>query len=322
MIFVKKPKRGNFVEYFILFLSVACIAGQFNINKVYQKKFVHGLTDMLFFPFMCGVVNVVFFYLLGFCLYGKSPDFSNFSFLMAIILACVSTLSSIVGIMIMKYGRISIYSVFMMLGGMILPYFYGVVMLSETISAARIAGLVILVCALPLSVIPKKGGENNKVHISTKNYYILCLIIFCLNGMVSIISKTHSINSSAIPAENFIFYVNLWQTGINGAVYFILTIFKRGVNKSEKQENLRQVTYNKIHAILIITIYAVVSGIGFLFQLISAKTVSAVALYPFVTGGSIVLSTLGARIFFKEKIGAHSLAGIIFSFVGTLLFLF
>ena len=303
------------MEYLILFFSVMCIAGQFNINKVYQKKFAHGLKNMLFFPFVCGIVNAIFFTLLGFVLYGGFPDFSLFSFLIAIILAVIGTLSAVVGIMIMKYGKISVYSVFMMLGGMILPYFYGVFFLGETLSPFRIIGLIALICALPLSALNPKDTKNKT---SSKKYYILCVLIFCINGTVSIISKTHSISISAVPAANFIVYASLWQIVINGVAYYI---FSRRLDKSKPQNDTPKVKPNKIYAVLTIFIFAVVSGAGFLFQLISAETVPAVAMFPFITGGSIVLSTVAARIFFKEKVGKPALAGIAMSVCGTLLFL-
>lgn len=308
------------MEYFILVLAAVCIAAQFNVNKVYQQKFVSGIADMLFFPFVCGIVNLIFFTLLGLCLYGRLPEFSVFSFLMSIVLALISTLSFAVGLLIMKYGKISAYSVFMMLGGMILPYFYGVIMLDEAVSAARIIGLIILVCALPCSVLnpDKKSDRSNRAN-NMKFYYMLCVFIFIINGCTSIISKVHSINTSAIPAVNFIVYVNLWQMIINGAAYFI---FSRKQTKSTVQENTQNKSSGKNYMVLTITAYAIVSGVGFLFQLISAETVPAVALYPFITGGSIILSTIGARIFFKEKISMLMLVGIIMSFAGTVLFLF
>ena len=296
------------MNYLILFFAVSCIAVQFNVNKFYQKKFVSSLKDMLFFPFVCGAIGTIFFIILGICLYGKLPGFSPFSFIMSFILAVISTISCLIGILVMKYGEISAYSIFMMLGGMILPYFYGVLFLHETISAAQIIGMITLICALPFTVIKPSGEKKD----NAKVYYILCLLIFCLNGMVSIISKTHSINISALPAENFIFYSNLWQTVMSGTAYFI---FASRVEQPQKTKNKAG---NKL-AILTLTIYSVISGVGFLFQLISAKTTPAVVLYPIVTSGSIVLSILLARIFFKEKLRVSTVIGISLAIIGTLL---
>ena len=300
------------MDYFILFLAVLCIAIQFNVNKFYQKKYANGFKDILFFPLVSGIVNFALFILLSFVFYGKLPDFSMFSFVMSISLAIISTLSALVGILIMKYGKMSVYSVFMMLGGMILPYFYGLVFLDETISPARIIGLVILICALPCSVVDPKG---EKKAASAKLYYMLCLFIFMLNGIVSIISKAHSVNIAAVPAANFIVYTNLWGTIINGAAYFIFA------PRTEKQVLSQEKRPVRSSPLPVIVIYSVFSGLGFLLLLIPAKTVPAVAMYPFVTGGSIVLSTVLARIFYKEKIGKFAAAGICMALAGTLLFL-
>jgi len=309
------------VDYFILFLAVLCIAVQFNINKLYQKKFAHGFKDMLFFPFVCGIVNVIFFTGISFVLYGELPGFTAFSFTLAIIMAVILAFASLVGILIMKYGQISVYSVFMMLGGMILPYFYGLIFLSETISAARIIGLVILICALPCSIaIPNNAKNKTKEAVKSRFYYILCVCIFFINGFTSIIAKIHSINISAIPAANFIVYVNFWAAVINGVAYFICALYIKN-SENPDNNNIKKTKTNKFHAVIIIALYAVTAGTGFLFQLISAQTVPAVVLFPFVSGGTIVLSTLTARIFFKEKVGRLALAGIIMAICGTLLFL-
>lgn len=306
------------MSYFILFLAVLCIAVQFSVNKVYQKKFAHGMKDIFFFTFAGASANIIFFTLLGLVLYGRLPDFSMFSLIMSIILAIIGTLTAIVGILIMKYGKISVYSVFMMLGGMLLPYFYGVILLNENISAPRIAGLVILICALPCSVI-NPAGKNAKANNNapSKIYYILCICIFILNGAASITAKTHAINDMAIPAANLVVYANFWSMIMNGAAYFI---FARRA-KNTAAVNIAEVKPNKIYAILTAAVCATIGGTGFLFQLIAAKNVPAVALYPFVTGGTIVLSSICARIFFKEKISKPALAGIIMSICGTLLFL-
>ena len=294
----------------MLFVAALCIAAQFSINKLYQKTCADGLKNMLLFPFVSGVFSVALFALLGFWLYGKPPEFSWFSLAMSVALSVVSTLSALVGLVIMKYGNLSVYSVFMMLGGMIMPYFFGLFFLGETISLSRVAGIAILVCALPFSVASPAQGKKAA---PAKFYYMLCIAIFLLNGSVSIISKAHSISVSAVPAANFIVYANICNALINGAAYFMVAPRRPG--EAEK----REAKPNKARAVLTIAICAAVGGVGYLLQLISAETVPAVAMYPFITGGSIVLSAVAARIFFKEKIGKMAAAGIAMSIVGVLL---
>ena len=304
------------MDYFILFLAALCIAAQFNVNKFYQKNYAGGLRDILFFPFACGAAGVIFSVLTSICLYGKFPRFSVFSFIMAMLLAVITTLSALLGIFVMKYGKMSVYSIFMMLGGMILPYFYGAFFLSETVSAVRIAGFIVLICALPFSAFKQKGKNDG---VSEKFYYIFCVLIFFLNGGVSIISKMHSVSSFAVPEANFIVSVNIWQTVISGAVY---CIYARFSGKIKEHELPKKSVSEKFYKFLVIFAYVGISVTGFLFQLISAKTVPAIVMFPFVTGGSIILSTVLARIFYGEKLAAPALAGVVISLIGTLLFIF
>jgi multidrug transporter EmrE-like cation transporter len=70
------------------------------------------------------------------------------------------------------------------------------------------------------------------------------------------------------------------------------------------------------------TAFTVVSTGGFLLQLIANKSLDPSMLYPFVTGGSTVFSTIIAFIVFKEKINLNVLISLALMLVGTILFMF
>ncbi len=306
------------MDYFFLFLSVLCIAVQFSISRSYQLRYVRSFADTLFFSLISGISNVIFFTVLGLIFYGSLPGFSVFSILMALALAVISVAATFVGMMVMKYGDMSIYTMFMMLGGMILPYFFGIFFLDETLSTARIAGLALLICALPCSVIKKDGQERS--HVSSAAFFALCGAIFLLNGMNSILTKSHSISGTAVLPIHFIVYVNLFQAILSGVSY-------GAVQHREKASLVPDRTVpppasRRLPAVAMSASFAVVSGLGFMFNIIAAQTVPAVAMYPFITGGTIVFSAASAKIVFKEKNSRLALIGILLSLAGTLLFLF
>ena len=56
-------------------------------------------------------------------------------------------------------------------------------------------------------------------------------------------------------------------------------------------------------------------------QLLGEKTLPATVLYPFITGGSIVFSSLAGVIFFKEKLSAKLIISVMLCFAGTVMFL-
>ncbi|MBQ4559467.1 MAG: EamA family transporter [Tyzzerella sp.] len=71
----------------------------------------------------------------------------------------------------------------------------------------------------------------------------------------------------------------------------------------------------------IILCSAVVSGVSYMLQLIGAVNLPATVLYPIVSGGSIIFSTIAGMICFKERPNLYQKIGVVLCFVGTCLFL-
>ncbi len=61
--------------------------------------------------------------------------------------------------------------------------------------------------------------------------------------------------------------------------------------------------------------------ISYMLQLIGAESLPASVLYPFITGGSIILTSFAGVAFFKEKLTIRQWMAVTACFVGTLLFL-
>jgi drug/metabolite transporter (DMT)-like permease len=340
------------MDYLLVMLAVLCIAAQFTLNKLYQKNFVKGLRTVLFGQIITAVSIGVFFVLLRFATDGVQIGFGAFTVCMALALSAVAVLSAILGILVIKRGKISVYTIFMMLGGMLLPFIYGVAFLNERLTPARIIGMIILVIALFLPFI-KAGDVMNGAtdgggakHKTDKTFIALCACVFALNGCTSILSKAHQINSAALSANDFIVWVYLFFLVLSSVVYAVYSLIsnrkRRGAaangteiivsgDKSEstvtdgkvKKEPIFGAGKNAaVKAVAVIALMAVISGVGYLLQLISAVNLDASVLYPMVTGGTIILTTLSGSIFFKEKISLWMLLSLIFTLVGTILFLF
>lgn len=58
-----------------------------------------------------------------------------------------------------------------------------------------------------------------------------------------------------------------------------------------------------------------------MFQFMGTKTIPGSVLYPLVTGGSIILSTIADVLVFKEVLSARHWTGIAFCLVGTVFFI-
>jgi multidrug transporter EmrE-like cation transporter len=146
---------------------------------------------------------------------------------------------------------------------------------------------------------------------------LLCLCVFLLNGCVSIISKCHQANDQleiirdfeAVSSTAFVMYSGLGK--------FVLSSVALLLCKKEKSV----ISFNSKTSLLVILGAAAIGGVSYMLQLIGAETLPATVLYPLVTGGCIVFSSLSGLIFFREKLSVYQIISIILCFIGTLLFL-
>ena len=284
---------------FLVIIATVLLALDFTFQKQYQAAEGANLTAGLKFNAVTGLLMAVIFFILSGC----SLAFSWFSVIMAFAMALFNTAYSIIGFRILKNAGMAIYSIFLMSGGMLLPYFYGVLFLEETLNVFRVVGVIAILAAVILS---NKGGGSIKASVLP-----LCVAVFLLNGMVSIVSKTHQISESFAPVSSISFVM---YSGIARCLFSLIALL---FCKDKKQA----FSFSTKNTLLILGGSALIGGVSYMFQLIGATNLPASVLYPVVTGGSILFSALSGRVFFKEKLSRYHLLGIALCFVGTLLFL-
>jgi hypothetical protein len=80
-------------------------------------------------------------------------SFSLFSTVFALVLAASSLIFNVTSIKTVHLGSLSVYTLFTMLGGMMIPFFMGIFYLNEKISAATGAGTVLIIISMLLTVV-------------------------------------------------------------------------------------------------------------------------------------------------------------------------
>jgi hypothetical protein len=213
---------------------------------------------------------------------GFKIQFSWFSLLMATVYAVSSMAMSYYSLKAFAVANLSVYSVFSMLGGMILPFFLGVLFFDEGDKLVfKIICCALIVVAVLLNV---KSGKQDKKALF---YYFA---VFVLNGMSGVISKLHQ-SSSLSPVDSSSFM--LWSavvTVVLSAAWLLIAY--------------RQIPLIKGKNIFFVTGYGVFNGLGNLFLLIALSGengLPASVQYPLVTGGVMVCSTIISTIR-KEKL--------------------
>ena len=287
------------MDYILVLIATVLLAFEFAFSRKYQTMEGTAMAAGLRFNMLTGLfTTVIFFGLSGFRL-----EFSWFSLWVALAAALCGTVYNVISFRILKAGGMALYSMFLMLGGMLLPYVYGVLFLDEALTPLRILGVAVICVAVVFS-------SRTKCRVPGW-VYLCCAAVFLLNGGVSIFSKLHQIDTAHSPVSTAAFVM---YGGMGRFLFCSVALLFMG-KRAEKPAS----SPGKILAVAAGA--AAISGISYLLQLTGAKTLPATVLYPMVTGGSIIFSALSGRVFFKEKLSVWQLVSIALCFIGTLLFL-
>ena len=292
-------------DYLLLLIADLMLAVGFAISKIYQKSAGTSFRAGFIFSALSSLFTSLIFWVYN----GFKFGLTWFSFVIAMIGSVLCTAYTLIGFRIMKRRGMSLYTLFLMTGGMTLPYLFGLVFLKESFSIFRLIGLALIIAGVFFSVLGK--GKPDKLTV------ILCSIVFVLNGFVSIVNKIHGINVD-IAADPQEFVV------LSGLINFVINIIFLYTVKDPTDHTDEELTKSKNPILILVTLAllsSIVGGVSSVLQLEGAKYIDASLLYPFITGGSIVLSSLAGWIFFKEKATKNMIISVALAFVGTLFFL-
>lgn len=284
-------------DYLFITASVLLLAMNFAATKAYQNKSGSGLSENIKFNALLGAITAVLFFAGN----GFDCAISPFSVAMATAVAILTAAYTLVGFKIMEQGSMALYMIFLMTGGMMVPYLWGLIRLDEPLSLLRTIGLI----AIAVAVIIANGGNGK----TNARQIMLCAAVFVLNGFTSVVSKEHQIGAAAVPAMDFLILNSAVKAVICTVLYLLMKKNKSGYRKEEKLGNL------------FIFAAAATGGDSYLLQLIGAENLPATVLYPMVTGGTIIFTAVAGRVFFKEKISKRMALAILVCVIGTCMFL-
>lgn len=315
--------------YYAMLIGASFLFGsQFMVTKAFEKNYGKTVRASLSFSLLYSLFAGVIFFIIKLISSGTVFNLNSFSLCMAFGLSLVNILSSAIGIKTLALGDIAVYSLFLMLGGMIVPFFAGIVFLKESVSVCNLIGVAIMIIALCLPVFfgkkNKNAGEAQTDGDTKKKtsvfFYVLCVFLFILNGLSSTLSKFNSVREGAALGAEFTFYTYGIQFVISLAA-FALTTASGKSDKTQNEEKQPGILFRPV-AIGCGAAFGAVNGTAFLMSSVAAEHVVAVAQYPLITGATILFSSLLAFLFYREKPTALQLVQIVISLAATILFMF
>ena len=280
--------------YLLLILAAFLFAVQFLFNQQYRRLKGEGLDATMTFSLYTSAISFVILFALG----RFQLHITWFSLLIAVLYAAVCLLSSYAGLKAFGTANLSVYSIFMMLGGMLLPFAYGILFANEALSFAKALSILLICAAVGCSF--EKGAEG-------KNAYRFYAAIFILNGLVGVLSKIH-LSIPALAVDSYSFMATI-QLALLAMCLLYCLITRQGIPKPS----------GKLY--LCLSGYAICNGIGNLFCQIALTSLPASVQYPIITGGVMVFSTL-ISLARREPIGGKTYLAAALACLSTILILF
>ncbi len=283
-------------DFLLLILADLLLAGNFAVTKGYQKRegvsAEKGLKFNVAFGFFSALLMTV--------LQGFRVELSLYSAAMALGFAALIVSYTLIGFRIMEHGTMALYTVFLMTGGMVVPYLWGLIFLGEPFTLLRTAGLAVIIAAVVIS-----NSANAKFD---PRQLVWCCLVFVINGFTSVVSKEHQISVAPVSTMSFVCLCGMARFVIS----LIALLFVKKGRVALKMEG---------KSALFTLGSALFSGFSSILQLTGAKSLPATVLYPIVTGGSIIFIALAGRLLFREKLSRRARIGIALCFLGTCMFL-
>lgn len=280
--------------YLLVIVAVVLFSLQFLFNQKFQQNRGESTKSALEFSLYKSIVIIVIMLFIS----KFNVQITLFSVIMSVLYAVSGIAMTAFSLKAFAVANLSVYSVFSMLGGMLLPFVLGIGFYHEEVTLFKLICCALIAVSVLLNI--KKGNQNKKAII----YY---LAVFVLNGMAGVLSKIHQ--SSQLPHTDSAGFMILSSvaTAFISAVWLLIAYKEIPLIKGK---NLAYASG-----------YGVFNGIGNLFLLISLSHLPASVQYPLVTGGVMIFSTVISAVR-KEKITAKEYIAASISFLASILMAF
>ena len=187
---------------------------------------------------------------------------------------------------------------------LLIPCFYGLLLLSEPVSPTLIAGMALLIVSLILINYEKKKTAEK----ASAKWYLYALLASLGNGLCSTVQKAKQVYLGD-EGNNLFMIVAL---GMVAAIMLILS----GCTKGERIKERGDLRHVALWAMLC----GVANGLtNLLVILLNSRQVPASVIFPVISSGSLVLSFLYSILIIREKFTARQYVGFLAGAISVIL---
>lgn len=279
--------------YGLIILSVVMFGGCFALQDVYRARQGDHLRASLQYGIIGSAAGLVVLWITN----GFALEFTLFTLLMALVRALVSISFTFFSFRALGVANLSVYSLFSMLGGMVLPFLQGILFYEETFTIGKLLCLLLIAAAILMTV--KRGGG--------KGGFIYYVGVFLLNGMSGVIAKLFAeAPFEKTSAAGF--------SLLSAACTLVLSLAIFLIFYRKREEGMPPLSLSSIG---VGAAGGAVNNIANFFLVIALSHVEASVQYPMVTGGVIIVSTL-LCYFGKKKPSKRELLSVALAFAAMM----
>lgn len=277
--------------YFLVVISVVMFGGCFALNDCYRKLRSSSIKSSLESSFIGSLAGLVMLFLIS----GFKFEATPFTIIMATFAALIGIAFLFCSFKALDSANLSLYSLFSMLGGMVLPFFQGILFYGEKFTVAKLCCVLFIIGSLMLTVNFKKSKNGLPYYIG----------VFVLNGMSGVLSKIFTSSGYAKTSAD---WYSIWIAILTAVISGVLLLFYK---KDKCGDQL-------IKAVSISSINGILNRVANFLLVVALVHIDASVQYPLITGGVIIVSTI-VSLFSKNKPTKKELVSVALSFIGLVL---
>ena len=303
------------IYYLMLIGAVLLFSVQFVFSKCYQREKGSTFFYSMVFSVITGAVSIPYFLLLN----GGRLELTPFSLALSVVYSIDSLACTVFGVKTLSRANLSVYSLFMMLGGMLLPFLYGFT-LGEKMTVLKGVAMLLVLFSMVFTL-KKEDGKK------TDLFTVVCYAaIFVTNGLTGVMTFMHQrATLAAVSASGFLLLANIVKTVLALVVGIGILIYAKikGENAVAVQGAVGGKRASSTIRSWIIAVgcslgFAFVNGTGSLLSTLTASYIEAGIQSTIGTGGCLLMSALFG-VLFGEKITKKTVLTLALALAGTVL---
>ena len=275
-------------------LTVALIVNV--IRKYYTKNVGSTVTHVfLFGSAVSGVSAITLLF------WGGFGTASRFTVILAIIFGLISAVQNLTNLKAFSTGPMS-YTTIIISFSTLISTLSGVLFFGEDMKAAHIVGIVLMLISFLLAV-EKKSDEGG---FSAK-WLVLCTVTFLMTGAIGVMQKIHQHSEHRAELNSFLI--------IAFCVAFIVPLVLAPVFAKKEQVRLGISICGVKHAFILLVALLIIGGVCIAannkLNLFLSGAMESAIFFPVMNGGTLMLTTLGALLIFKERLSKRQTIGLV-----------